>query len=196
MNTRPLLAGCVAGVVAFAGGASVTYAQSAQPFSVQASLLATQSEAKFGAPIGKVKFTGFGVELQGRYTWVSPWSLGVGLQVTAGSEASGVNELLVGGFVEPRFSFDVGSDRFAPYAAARVGYLKDIFTVSGFSGDISSNVLAYGIGGGLLVRMSKIVNIDVGAAVTNNDASGSSLGNYSFVGFVVKAGVSVGFGTR
>jgi len=199
MTVRGIVA--VVAAVHIAGAtAREALAQSAQPFSVQASLLAASQK------IGKSAISGFGFEGQLRYTPLSLWSLGVGVQYSAHS--SGDESIdITGVFLEPRYAVDIGSDRFAPYLAGRLAFLRESATL--FQDpqsptvllEVSSNGSAFGAGAGLLIRGSARVNIDIGAAFVSQsfgDASsqGTTFTFARFTGYVAKAGVSIGFGSR
>lgn len=169
-------------------------AQSAQPWSVQLSGLAASQD------LGGSLIFGAGFESQLRYTPPSLWSLGAGVQWS--SHTSGPDTLELSGiFLEPRYTVDIGSDRVAPYLAGRVAALRQSSTLQ-VAGDVSSNGGAAGAGAGLLFRASPRVNLDLGAALlwqTLEDATGA--GNVqvafeSFFGYVAKAGLSIGFGSR
>ena len=137
-------------------------AQSAQAVSLQGSFL-------FNGVFGNV-FTGLldgiGGEAQVRYT-PSAFSIGAGFQYTVHElEDRSEDARLYGGFVEPRLRIRAGSNVVAPYISARFALLK-----VGFSGgdlSLSSSFLQLNGGGGLLVRLSSRVNLDVGATYGYN----------------------------
>lgn len=200
LQRRLLSFGCVALATVVVLGPASSSAQSAQPWSGQASLLLANVDLG-GSLVG-----GAGIEAQLRYTPASLFSLGVGLQSTAHS--SGNDKLtLAGMFAEPRFAIDIGSDRFAPYVAGRVALLRqtsDLRSVDAL--DAQSSGFGIGGGGGFLIRASRTVNFDVGVAFVNQSFSdavvkagsrqGSTVSFDSFFGYVVKGGVSVGFGSK
>jgi opacity protein-like surface antigen len=175
-------------------------AQSAQPWSIQASVLAASQQ------IGGNSISGIGFEGQLRYTPASVWSLGAGFQYS--SHPSGNEKIdIVGGFLEPRYAIDIGSDKVAPYLAARLAYLHESSTLDVDPGvtvtlaDFSSSGSAFGAGAGVLVRATSRINIDVGAAFVRQSFSSATTGgntaNFSsFTGYVAKAGLSLGFGSR
>lgn len=189
-------AGALALAVAALLGASSSpvAAQSAQPWSIQGSVLAA------GQDIGGSLVAGFGVEAQLRYTPPSLWSFGGGIQWS--SHSDGPDQLdLVGVFFEPRYTVDIGSDRVAPYVAGRVALLRQTSDFAALPEEVSSNGAAVGGGGGLLFRATSRVNLDIGAALlyqTLGDAttSNATVTFGSFMAYVAKAGVSIGFGTR
>ena len=92
-------------------------AQSAQPWSLQGSLLLANVK------LGTTLVGGAGVEAQLRYTPASLFSIGAGFQSTA--HTSGGDKLTMTGlFIEPRYALDIGSDRIAPYLAGRLAMLS------------------------------------------------------------------------
>jgi hypothetical protein len=187
-------AGC-AGVVLVALATAGAGAQSAQPYSIQASFLAASQK------IGSRLVTGPGFEGQLRYTPAALWSVGVGFQYS--SHTSGGDEIrIMGGFIEPRYAFDIGSDRIAPYIAGRLALLREVLTLDEQPLlEFSSGGTAYGGGAGMLIRLSPKVNIDLGAAFVSQGFRDASDGPVEiqftrFSGYVAKAGFSLGFGTR
>jgi hypothetical protein len=137
-------------------------AQSAQPYSLQASGL-------FNAILGGL-FTnlhdGWGTEAQFRYT-PGALSVGAGFQITFHDlEARTESASLYGGFIEPRYRIYAGSNVVAPYVSARLALLKMSFTGGDLS--LSSVLLQLNGGGGVLVRLSSRLNLDLGASVGYN----------------------------
>ena len=194
------------GALALLGATTVPalHAQSAQRFSVQASGLAvsTLGEAYEGMNAGG------GLEAQLRYT-PGLWSFGLGWQLSTHSiEESNLGDdsvLLSGVFFEPRRTFDVGSSRFAPYASARLAYLRESVDpeVEGQSFNASASGTQLNVGGGMLLRVSPRVNVDLGATfgmINFGDLKltvpGSGTMNLGSSGsgqnVVVRAGLSVG----
>ncbi len=139
-------------------------AQSAQRYSVQASgiFVGTFGEAYDGLTAGP------GFEVQFRIT-PSAWSYGFGVQgsthsfddSTLGSESV----TLAGIFFEPRRVIDVGSSQFAPYVSARVAFLQQSLdlTVNGTKVTADASGAQFNAGGGVLIRLSPKVNLDLGA---------------------------------
>lgn len=177
-------------------------AQSAQPWSLQASLLAASQK------IGGSLISGFGFEGQFRYTPAALWSVGGGVQYSTHTSAE-ESITIVGGFLEPRYSFDIGSDRVAPYVAARLAFLRQsssLHEVPGVSSsqllDFASTGAAFGAGGGILIRATANLNLDFGAAFVSQsfgDATADNGANATyprFAGYVAKGGISLGFGSR
>ena len=170
-------------------------AQSRQPWSVQGSALYTAQD--FGGEAGTIG--GLGFEAQARRTFPG-FSLGAGLQYSR--HKSGPDALnLTGIFVEPRFVPNVTMGSFAPYLAGRVVFLRASLDSELLDATGSSNGLAFGAGAGLIYPLTRRVNFDVGGAVirqslgnmTLDDAGDIEVEFPSFLGYVVKAGFSIGF---
>lgn len=139
-------------------------AQSAQRYSVQASGIFVGT---FGEAYDGLK-SGVGLEAQFRIT-PSAWSYGFGLQgsshkfddATLGEETV----TLSGIFFEPRRVLDVGSSQFAPYLSARLAFLQQSLDldVNGTAVSASASGAQVNGGGGVLIRLSPKVNLDLGA---------------------------------
>jgi hypothetical protein len=141
-------------------------AQSAQRLSLQFSglFVGVSGDAYEGLDSGP------GFEAQFRFN-PSAFSIGVGFQASNhtldlgdfGSE----DVMLAGGFIEPRYVFDIGQDRYAPYASARLAYLKQSIDldIDGESVSASANGTQLNVGGGVLLRLSSRVNLDIGATI-------------------------------
>ena len=168
--------GAVIAVIVAAGfAAQPAVAQSAQKWSLQASLF---SSTLFGDnPIFKNVDPGAGFEVQVRWT-PSLFSLGAGFQWTThkqnllDSQPNVINDpntTLNGFFLEPRYVILVGSNTVAPYVSGRVSFLRQTTTAEfrTTDGTVTLNASADGInfngGGGLLFRLGGRVNLDVGA---------------------------------
>jgi hypothetical protein len=182
-------------VVGIVASAHIAHAQSRQPWSVQGSVLYTAQD--LGGQAGTVGGVGF--EAQARRTFPG-YSLGAGVQYsrhTSGPDALG----LTGFFIEPRYVPNVSSASFAPYLAGRLVYLRGSLDSDAISGSGSASGFAIGVGAGLIYRLSRRVNFDAGGAVlrqslgniTLDDASQTEVAFPSFFGYVLKAGLSIGF---
>lgn len=159
-----LAALCALALAALAALPIAARAQSAQRYSVQASgiFVGTFGEAYDGLKDGA------GIEAQFRIT-PSAWSFGFGLQgsshkfddVDLGNESV----TLAGIFFEPRRVLDVGSSQFAPYVSARVAFLQQSLDldINGTAVSASASGAQVNGGGGVLVRLSPRVNLDLGA---------------------------------
>ena len=163
-------------------------AQTAQPFSIQGSLLVTTlgGDAFEGIAIDP----GAGIELQARWN-PSAFSIGAGFQATAhagtfdfeGTEFD-VDFQLTGFFVEPRYVIFVGSERAAPYLSARLMKLVLNMSLPEFEdAEDDFDALGWSAGGGVLVVLTPRLNLDLGLTVGSmnidfgdgDDASGTSI---------------------
>jgi hypothetical protein len=147
---------------------AVARAQTSQRLSVQGSLLYADIYGDNFFAVGG----GLGFEAQLRYT-PSALSIGAGVQYTrhndVAAEADGHEGQieLLGLFVEPRYTIYIGSDNVAPYVAARVAIAR-LHLFNDFSTGEELTWTSPGVtlngGGGLLVRLSSRLNLDVGAS--------------------------------
>ena len=167
-------------------------AQAAQPVSIQGSGLFTVQSFGEGNNVG-----GLGAEFQARYN-TGRLSLGGGYQYT--THTSGGDDItLTGVFVEPRLLFAIGSGRVAPYLAGRGALLRLNNEFANY-GKFSTSGKAFGAGAGFLTRLTYSTNLDVGAAVirqtvdSKRTPSGLVAEFPTITGFVVKAGITIGFG--
>jgi len=132
-------------------------AQSAQPFSVQTSgalVFPSKSQAPFESD------TRFGFDAQARYTH-NRWSVGIGYQRSTvfRSSAIDVKAALSLFFVEPRFVV-AANRQVGAYLAGRAGIGKLVCTPDRCG---ESSYASFGGGGGLLVRLTRALALDVGA---------------------------------
>jgi hypothetical protein len=156
--SRPLVA------LAMALAAMPAAGQSAQRWSLQVSGISVgaQGDAYDGLS------NGTGVEMQVRLT-PSLWSFGAGFQYsmhTFDDAAIGEQDVtLTGVFFEPRRVFDVGSSSYAPYLSARISVLQQAadFNIQGTTVSASATGTQVNGGGGVLLRLSPRVNLDLGA---------------------------------
>ena len=180
-------------------------AQSAHRWSLQASGLyvGVLGSAYEGLSNGK------GFEAQVRYN-PSAFSLGIGYQSSVHDlNVQGFETVNLGGaFIEPRYVLDIGSNRVAPYIAARLAYLQqkaDIVEL-GETYTLTADGTQINGGGGLLMRLTPRINLDLGltfgainfedVVVTNTSgqsvtATGSSGSGQNLV---LRLGVSIGLG--
>jgi hypothetical protein len=211
-------------VLAVAALSTSAAAQSAQRWSLQASglFVGVAGDAYEGLKSGP------GGELQLRVT-PSLWSYGAGLQYsTHGIDGvSGQKVDLTGIFVEPRRVFDIGSAKAAPYVSARLSYLRlsldlgdvGLSRVAGENPDVtlsaqqaranlvfSASGFQGNVGGGVLIKLSPRVNLDLGATLgairfgevkaeldgQTIETSGASSG--SGQNAVVRVGLAIGLG--
>lgn len=203
---RPTAAALFAVVLAIlAIPAATAGAQSAQRYSIQASglFVGTFGEAYDGLE------NGVGIEAQFRIT-PSAWSFGFGLQGSSHSFDDSVlgNEsvTLSGVFFEPRRVIDVGSSQVAPYVSARLAFLRQSLDLDVGGTSVSANASGAQVngGGGLLIRLSPKVNLDLGATYglirfSDVDVEVSGVGKTKVEGssgngsnLVLRAGLAIG----
>lgn len=139
-------------------------AQSAQMVSLQFSGLGA---LPFGGELENVS-EGFGWEAQIRVN-PSAFSIGAGAEQTF-HEVVGFSErevILFGGFVEPRYVIDFGSDNSVLYVSSRIA-LSQIKLQQGAFESTGSGFTLNG-GGGFLIRLTDRTNLDLGASVGFKD---------------------------
>jgi hypothetical protein len=148
-------------------GGAPAEGQTASRFSVQASGLFV---GVFGDAFEGVS-SGGGFEVQARFN-PSTFSIGLGYQASIHDlefedEFGGTQTVdldFAGPFIEPRYVIDIGSSSAAPYLAARIAFLKQTAEAD-FGGtvvELESSGTQLNIGGGVLVRLSRSVNLDLG----------------------------------
>lgn len=210
-----VLALVAAGFVAAEAEAQMGYRHSGQLSLLGASLFGDEFEGID---------SGVGFEAQYRLT-PGRWSIGVGFQYTSHDvDASAFDDIpdlrdldfsLWGGFIEPRYVIDIGSDQMAPYVSGRLSILRESGSVDvpfddGFGNVILVEFSAYAngllanAGGGLLFALSPRVNLDVGLTVGFGrfgegtlEVQGQEVATFdgtSGGNVVFRAGVSVGLG--
>lgn len=160
-------------------------AQAAQSWSVLASPFLTAQQ------FTNSTVAGLGAEVQARYS-VPGVSVGLGFQFS--NHSSGNQTMKITGiFIEPRYAPDIGSDRFVPYLSGRLAALRQ---TSNFA--TGSNGYAVGAGGGVMVKLSRTINLDLGGAVVrqsfgNVTLTGGNAATFTpFFGYVAKIGLSFG----
>ena len=168
-------------------------AQSAQPFGVQLAVLGT-TIVRDAATIH-----GIGLEPQFRFNRVvssEAWgavSLGIGGQLS--SHSRGNDELrMIGLFLEPRWVPPLPSTRVFPYVSARLALLR----LEGrfvFAPDGASRGSGVGVGGGVIVRLSRTVNLDGGVQLVRQEVG--DIGPVAFRPFTTYAAkLGLTFGLR
>ncbi|MDP1861335.1 MAG: hypothetical protein Q8K82_21855 [Gemmatimonadaceae bacterium] len=192
MKSRLLLA-----VALLSAAPRLLVSQTAQQWSVQASALLVRPS---GEAFVDTK-SGPGFELQLRRN-SSPWSVGGGVQYSRHDIGASDPLSLVGIFLEPRFILPFATSQAAPYASARVAVFQQRLSASGVTGKATGGQI--NAGGGVLLRLSKNANLDVGATIgylkfgefviafpegggiTSKAASGTNI--------VLRAGLALGLG--
>ena len=157
----------LAAVTLLAAAASTAGAQSRQRFSIQGSGAVVRSTDDELEDLNNE--TRLGVEGQLRYT-LSRLSVGVGWQyntvfvIDAPETDERIEVVLQGAFVEPRFVLTAFGP-VAPYLAGRVGYGELVADYE--AGDelvrAFEKETMYGGGGGLLIKLTNRLSLDVGA---------------------------------
>ena len=143
---------------------SAAHAQSAQRYSLQVSGIHV---TPFGEAYEGLK-AGPGLEAQFRIT-PGVWSFGFGIQGSTHKFTEPVladeTVTLAGVFFEPRRVIDIGSSTVAPYLSARLSYLQQSAELAFEDADVTVSASGSQIngGGGVLVRLSPRVNLDLGA---------------------------------
>ncbi len=163
------------------GAAFTATAQSAQPLSILAAGFAGRS----GQSSDQLA-NGYGFEAQARLTF-GRFSFGGGYVRTS------VDDRASQGFlVEPRMAFDVGSDYAAPYLA-----LRGAMTTMESIGPVAVTGLDVGGGAGVLLRLNRVMNFDIGFAAVSSTRTaklGGQSTSFSFGNYAAKLGLSVGLG--
>lgn len=201
---RLLARALLAAAVLLAVAPPAASAQSAQRHSLQLSGIFVGT---YGTAYEGLK-DGGGLELQYRLT-PGLWSVGVGLQSSvhtfSDASLSGMDVSLAGLFIEPRRILDVGSAQFAPYLSARLSFLQQSLDVPTTAGTVTATASGTQLngGGGVLLRLSPRVNLDLGATyglINFGDVALSGGGGRSTVSgtsgngsnLVLRAGVAIG----
>jgi hypothetical protein len=173
-------------------------AQSARPWSVQASGLFA---ALLGEAYDNLK-SGLGVEVQLRRTF-GRGSVGAGIEFTEHklellTDANPVGR--IGPFVEPRLVILTASNTVAPYLSARIALLKISYRDK--ATDILQSATGYTLngGGGMLVRLAPRLNLDLGATfghtrfgnLTSSGAGGPTTALGSGSNLILRTGFTLG----
>jgi hypothetical protein len=172
-------------------------AQSNQRYSLQASMLRAQLLGDAYPGFG----SGYGAEVQLRYTH-SALSVGGGYQRTEHALAGFTDKVALSGvFIEPRYVLaGLVRGSMAPYVSARLSLLQQRISVQGLSS--SATGLTINVGGGLLVRLTRRVNGELGVTYgftnfgdftlrqPNGQTSSGPSGSGSNI--VARAGLAVG----
>jgi len=174
--------------------ATAAAAQSAQMMSIQVSGLAA---APFGGGLSNVT-AGVGWEAQLRVN-PSAFSLGAGVEQTF-HDLEGATDrsvTLLGGFLEPRYVIDFGSDNAVLYLSVRAALSQ--ITVSAGAAESTGTGYTLNGGGGFLVRLGDRTNLDLGATVGYKDLGIVDLQTGTFDlgtggNAVVRVGLAFGLG--
>jgi hypothetical protein len=185
----PLLAALLV-AVAFPFGVA---AQSAQMVSLQFSGLGMYP---FGGEMDNID-VGVGWEAQIRLN-PSAFSIGGGIENTYHKRLTGQDMTFLGGFLEPRYVLDIGSDNAVLYVSGRAALSQ----VKIESGNLEATSTGYTLngGGGLLFRLSDRVNLDAGATLGYKDLGDVTLGAVTVdlgtgANVVARVGLAIGLGS-
>jgi hypothetical protein len=179
-------------VVAFCVMSGVAQAQNAQPYAAQLSALFTTVRA------GSADVAGGGIELQPRLNRLyatetfGALSLGIGGQYTVHTKA-GDRLTIAGVFIEPRWVPPTGSGDLFPYLSARLA-VQRLAGEFEFSEGGNAFGTAFGVGGGLAVKVTRRINIDAGAQLIRQQFG--DIGMLPFdpsTTYAARIGVSVGY---
>lgn len=168
-------------------------AQSAQQFSLQVSGLAA---LPFGGGLTNVE-AGYGWEAQLRIN-PSAFSVGAGAEQTFHEVSNSTREIaFLGGFIEPRYVVDIGSDNMVLYLSARAAVSQITLSVGTFESTGTGYTLNGG--GGLLFPLGERINLDVGATVGYKDLGVLDLPTGTFdlgtgTNAVGRVGLAIGLG--
>jgi hypothetical protein len=184
------LAGLLAVLALLPAGAR---AQSAQQFSLQVSGLGAYP---FGGGLSNVQ-AGYGWEAQIRIN-PSAFSIGAGAEQTFhGVKDTQRDITFLGGFIEPRYVIDIGSDNMVLYVSARAAVSQITLSVGTFESTGTGYTLNGG--GGFLFPLSERVNLDVGATIGYKDLGvldlpGSTWDLGTGANVVGRVGLAIGLG--
>ena len=126
-------------------------------------------------------------------------SFGVGIEQTFHNvdNLDDRNVRLTGGFFEPRYVVDTGSDKAVPYLAGRFAISK----IRSEEFGASSSATGYTVngGGGLLIRLKPAMNLDLGVTLGWKDLGQATIVDTVFdlgtgTNLVIRAGLAFGFG--
>lgn len=188
----PLLALLVSAGAWFGGAPAALSAQSAQMFSLQLSGIGMYP---FGGEMDNLDLGG-GWEAQLRMN-PSAFSIGAGAEQTFHQRVTGQDIVLLGGFLEPRYVVDIGTDNAALYVSARAA-ISQITIKSGTLEETGTGYTLNG-GGGMLVRLTDRVNLDVGATLGFKDLGEVTIGGTPIdlgtgANVVARVGLAIGLG--
>jgi hypothetical protein len=104
----------------------------------------------------------------------------------------------LGGFLEPRYVLDIGSDNAVLYVSGRAALSQVKITTQNL--EATSTGYTLNGGGGLLFRLNDRVNFDAGATLGYKDLGDVTLGNFVIdlgtgANVVARVGLAVGLGS-
>jgi hypothetical protein len=167
--------------------------QSAQMVSLQFSGLGMYP---FGGEMDNID-VGAGWEAQIRVN-PSAFSIGGGIENTFHKRLTGQDIVFLGGFIEPRYVVDIGSDNAVLYVSGRAA-LSQVKLKTATAEPTSTGYTLNG-GGGFLFRLTDRVNLDAGATLGFKDLGDVTLGNLdvdlgSGSNVVARVGLAIGLGS-
>jgi hypothetical protein len=150
----------------------------------------------FGGEMDNID-VGVGWEAQLRLN-PSAFSIGGGIENTFHQRLTGQDLTFLGGFLEPRYVIDIGSDDAALYVSGRAA-LSQVKIKTAIVEATSTGYTLNG-GGGLLFRLSDRVNLDAGATLGYKDLGDVTLGGQDIdlgtgANAVARLGLAVGLGS-
>jgi len=150
----------------------------------------------FGGEMDNID-VGFGWEAQLRLN-PSAFSIGGGIESTYHKRLTGQDMVFLGGFVEPRYVLDIGSDNAVMYLSGRAA-LSQVKLKTANASPTSTGYTLNG-GGGILFRLNDRVNLDAGATLGYKDLGSVTLGNLDVdlgtgANVVGRVGLAIGLGS-
>jgi len=132
---------------------------------------------------------------------VESWAsfMGAGIEQTFHDieNTAGRTVKMTGGFVEPRYVIDVGSDAAAPYLAGRFA-VSQIFVEEGTETSSALGITVNG-GGGVLVNLGSALNLDLGVTMGWKSLGRATISETVFDlgtggNLIARAGLALGIG--
>jgi hypothetical protein len=149
----------------------------------------------FGGEMSEID-VGAGWEAQLRLN-PSAFSIGAGVENTFHKRLTGQDIVLLGGFLEPRYVLDIGSDNAVMYLSGRAA----ISQIKIKQNAVEATGTGYTLngGGGLLFRLSDRVNLDAGATLGYKDLGSITIGSFLIdlgtgANAVGRVGLAIGLG--
>lgn len=192
LRRRPRAAAAVAAFFVVGLAPQHAQAQNAQPYAAQLSAFFTTIRA------GDSNVPGTGVEVQQRFNRLyategfGALSVGIGGQYT--NHVKVRDRLKVAGvFIEPRWVPATGSNTVFPYLSARLA-IQQMTGEFQFAEGGKSLGSAFGVGGGLAVKVTRSINLDAGMQVVRQQFGDiGALPFGSRTTYTAKIGISIGY---
>jgi hypothetical protein len=168
-------------------------AQSAQMVSLQLSGLGMYP---IGGRMDDID-VGVGWEAQIRLN-PTAFSIGGGVESTYHERLPGQDVTFLGGFLEPRYVLDIGSDDVVLYVSGRAALSQVKIETANL--EATSTGYTLNGGGGILFRLNDRVNLDAGATLGYKDLGSVTLGNATVdlgtgSNAVGRVGLAIGLGS-